>query len=56
MKKAGFVLALCCCSYFAEALSVAPPWDSFVYAFDKNADNKLSRAEFLVIKKEMQAI
>lgn len=54
MKKSTLFVCLsfCCYSQIASALSVAPPWDSFVYTFDKNADNRLSMPEFLAVKKE----
>lgn len=46
-----FIGLLILFSASAQALSIAPPDESFIHTFDKNRDRKLSLKEFLAIKK-----
>lgn len=46
-----FIGLLILFSSSAQALSIAPPDESFIYKFDKNGDHKLNLKEFLAVKK-----
>ncbi|WLF84253.1 hypothetical protein [Moraxella sp. ZY210820] len=51
MKKYLFLSLLIVFSSSVQALSIAPPDESFIYKFDNNGDHKLNLKEFLAVKR-----